>query len=102
MYFAVDLNAQPPTVTLEDADNFRAFQIEASGPRDRMGDAIAPYGRWDGEHAWFEADKVVELAGERGRAEDWQQSFSGLKDYAASHGWTADDGGLRAHVEWSD
>ncbi len=53
MYFDIDLAAQPPTVRLEDLENFRIFQIEASGPRERMADAIAPYGRWDGEFAWF-------------------------------------------------
>ena len=54
MYFDIDLAAQPPKVRLEDLENFRIFQIEASGPRERMADAIAPYGRWDGELAWFD------------------------------------------------
>ena len=54
MYFDIDLAAQPPKVRLEDLENFRIFQIEASGPRERVADAIAPYGRWEGEFAWFD------------------------------------------------
>lgn len=102
MYFDIDLNATPPTVALADADNFRAFQIEATGPADRLGEAIAPYGRWDGEHAWFDPEKVKQLAGERARSEDWQQGFAGLSAYAAEHGYTGEDGSLRAHVEWRE
>ncbi len=102
MHFDIDLSPEPATVRLADQDNFRAFQIEASGPRDRLADAIAPYGRWDGEHAWFDPARVQELAGERGAQADWQQGFSALRSYAAEHGYTGQDGSLRAHVEWRD
>src|SRR4051812_6135672 len=102
MYFDVDLNAEPATVQLADVDNFRAFQIAASGPKERLGDALAPYGRWDGEYAWFQPERVRELAGERGGAEDWNKGFEALQGYAAEHGYTGDDGTLRAHVEWRD
>jgi len=31
---------------------------------------------------------------------DWESAFAGMVEYAASKGWTAEDGSLRAHVEW--
>lgn len=102
MYFDVDLNADVPTVSLQDIDNFRAFQIEAAGPRDRIADALAPYASWDGEHAWFDPARVQDLAGDRGLDADWQQGFAALRGYAAEHGYSGDDGTLRAHVEWRD
>lgn len=102
MHVDIDLSPKPPTVRLADQDNFRAFKIEAAGPRDRIGEAIAPYGRWDGEHAWFDPAPVRELAGGRGAQDDWQQGFAALRSYAAEHGYTGEDGSLRAHVEWRD
>lgn len=102
MYFDVDLSADVPTVSLQDIDNFREFQIEATGPRDRIAAALAPYASWDGAHAWFAPHRVQDLAGARGREADWQQGFAALRDYAAGHGYAGDAGTLRAHVEWRD
>jgi hypothetical protein len=31
---------------------------------------------------------------------DWEAEFTGMVQYAATKGWTSDDGDLRAHVEW--
>ncbi len=102
MYFEVDLNAEPASVRLADADNFRAFQIEASGPRERIAQALEPYGQWDGDHAWLKPTRVRELAGERARQQEWQHGFKALQTYAAEHGYLREDGLLRAHVEWQD
>lgn len=102
MYFDIDLSVEPPRVRLADADNFRAFQIEACGPPERMGQAIAPYGRWDGEFAWLAPAQVMHLAGARGGQADWQEGFERLRSYAAEHGYAGPDGSLRAHVEWRD
>jgi hypothetical protein len=30
----------------------------------------------------------------------WEQEFIGMVEYAATKGWTSDDGALRARVEW--
>ncbi|MFZ0043360.1 MAG: hypothetical protein WAK93_18770, partial [Solirubrobacteraceae bacterium] len=62
--------------------------------------AIAPYGRWDGEHAWFAPAAVTQLSGARADSEEWRQGFAALQAYAAEHGYVGDDGSLRAHVEW--
>jgi hypothetical protein len=45
---------------------------------------------------------AVDAAREDGTslAPDWETEFVGMVDYAASKGWTAEDGSLRAHVEW--
>lgn len=102
MYFDVDLNAEVPTMSLQDLDNFHAFQIEARGPRDRMADALSAYATWDGEHAWFEPARVRDLAGDRAHDADWQRGFDALREYAVEHGYTGDGGTLRAHVEWRE
>jgi hypothetical protein len=51
-------------------------------------------------------DAVRRLAGDAAEEDgrlldpDWESAFAGMVDYAASKGWTAEDGSLRAHVEW--
>ena len=102
MYFDINLGPEPPVVSLQDLDNFRMFQIEASGPRERIGEAIAPYGRWDGEFAWFDPDKVTEAAGARAAEPSWQEGFRSMCDYGAQHGYIGEDGSIRAHVEWRE
>ena len=32
--------------------------------------------------------------------DDWDAEFASMLAYAASRGWIADDGSIRAHVEW--
>jgi hypothetical protein len=47
-------------------------------------------------------DAVRRLAREDGGSLDatWESAFTGMVDYAASKGWTGEDGSLRVHVEW--
>ena len=33
---------------------------------------------------------------------EWERKFGGMVEYAATKGWTSDDGALRAHVEWGN
>jgi hypothetical protein len=33
---------------------------------------------------------------------DWESGFGAMLDSAATNGWIADDGSIRAHVEWAD
>jgi hypothetical protein len=100
MYFAIDLNERPPTVALMDLDNFRAFQIEATGPTEAIPEAIAPYGRWDGDHAWIRPDAVKQAAGSRATQVEWQAGFEAMTTFATEHGYVDGDGSLRAHVDW--
>jgi hypothetical protein len=30
----------------------------------------------------------------------WEHEFNGMVTYAATKGWTSEDGSLRAHIEW--
>ncbi len=45
---------------------------------------------------------ALEAAGQAGASLDpeWDTEFSGMVEYAATRGWTSEDGSLRAHVEW--
>lgn len=102
MYWHIDLRPSPATVQLMDVDNFRAFQIEATGPREAMAAALAPYGRWEDDHGWFDPDAVRRAAGDRAADPAWQEGFEAMTAYAREHDYLADDGFLRAHVEWQD
>jgi hypothetical protein len=31
---------------------------------------------------------------------DWDERFDAMVEQAAQHGWIADDGAIRAHIEW--
>jgi hypothetical protein len=46
-------------------------------------------------------DAVRRLAGSDLPVTDqWESGFRAMIDYAATRGWVADDGTIRAHVEW--
>ncbi|MGP0108959.1 MAG: hypothetical protein ACLPR9_08865 [Acidimicrobiales bacterium] len=47
---------------------------------------------------------ATEVALEEGRPLDpgWEAGFGGMLEYAAGKGWIADDGAVRAHVEWGE
>lgn len=86
-------------VSLEDADNFKAFKVVAATASDealRTALAEAGAGRLDGEHVWVSADWLRAQAG--GSAE-WGKNFEGLLAFAGSKGWLDDQGAVRAHIE---
>jgi hypothetical protein len=45
---------------------------------------------------------AVEAAAGQGRTvgPEWDTGFASMLEYAATHGWLAEDGSIRAHVEW--
>jgi hypothetical protein len=99
MYLDVNLSSRPAAITLREPDDFKAFKLVRRGAGELAG-AIAEVGRVDGEdHAYVRPDAVRALAGARGRDAGWQESFAAMLDYAGQHGWIADDGAIRAHVE---
>ncbi|MFN8164241.1 MAG: hypothetical protein U0R26_10545 [Solirubrobacterales bacterium] len=104
MYFAVDLATEPPSVTLAEPDDFKAFEIRVvddGGDRGRLKEAIAPLGSLDDEgYAWLRQEDVKRLAGDRAADPAWTESFEGLVGYARSHDWVNARGELRAHTEW--
>jgi len=54
------------------------------------------------------ADGVRRLAGDAANRErlpldpEWEVGFAAMIDAAAANGWIAEDGSIRAHVEWAD
>jgi hypothetical protein len=71
-----------------------ALRAHAAGTVDPQGDAcIAP---------GVIRRLVHEAASAGGSGIDagWDARFSSMLDEAASRGWVAEDGGVRAHVEW--
>lgn len=87
---------------LADPENFRELSIVAPGGPAGAGvpEALAKLGRLEGDdHVFVDQERLIELAGARGRDPDWRKSFDGMIGFAQSHGWLADDGAVRVHVE---
>ncbi len=83
MRIEISLATVPPSVTLHEPDDFRAFSV------------VVP----EVEHAWVDPGQVIALAD--GAGAEWRGSFDGMVEYARSKGWVRDDGAIRAHVERS-
>jgi len=100
------------TVTLAEAEDTGRFALRVVGPAGatgpqthdvhRLGDVLvaAGVGRLGPEgDAFIRPDAVrFHSAGQVGAG--WEERFVAMVDYAASRGWTADDGWIQAHVEW--
>ena len=90
--------AQDLKVSLEDADNFKAFKVvDATASEESLRTALAnaDAGRLDGEHVWVSADW---LRAQAGGSPEWDKNFEGLLAYAGSTGWLDDNGAVRAHI----
>ncbi len=54
----------------------------------------------DDEHIWLSAETVRDVVPEK--IDSWERGFSQMIDYAASKGWTENNGALiRSHIEWA-
>jgi hypothetical protein len=104
MDVAIDLSRTPPAVELLEPGDFKSFRVTIAGaaPGDTSGlaDALAPYGRLDGDHVLVQPDGVRALAGDRATDPEWQKSLDGMLGYAASKGWVDETGAIQAHCEW--
>jgi hypothetical protein len=100
MIVHVDLAAAPPAVTLQDAEDLRAFKVVTTGGEDpaALAGALQGVGRVapDG-HAFIDPDAVRRLAGDRDAP--WRESFAQMLAYAHTKGWLDADGAIQAHVE---
>ena len=83
MHIAIDLESVPPTVTLEDPDDFTSFRVLLRHPAE----------------TFVPRALVEELAGARAGEAGWRAGFEAMIVYAAEHGWINDAGAIRAHVE---
>ncbi len=99
-------------VTLAEAEDTGHFALRVAGPPGasggrevdvhRLADVLAAAGvgrLGPGGDAFIRPEAVrFHAAGQVGAG--WEERFSAMVDYAASRGWTADDGWIQAHVEW--
>ena len=85
-------------VRLLQADDLRRFSI-AMPDTDAARMALASVARLDGhDHAWIAPERVRALATRP--PPDWDAQFAATIGYAASKGWTDEDGALRAHIDY--
>ncbi len=116
MELVVDLATKE--VTLRDDDDLTRFSVRAiprpgkgSGCVDLSAVAQALEARSVGTvdpdgHALIPPAEIRRLARESssGRrttvGQQWDDGFSSMLEYAASKGWVAADGAVRAHIEW--
>lgn len=89
---------------LEGAADFKRFNIllnpaPATGTAIDLDTALAPVGVADGEgHAWVRPDALRTLSPHAGHP-DWEEGFAAMLRFAGQHGWTDDQGRIRAHIE---
>ena len=92
-------------LTLEDAQNFRAFKLVVEDERGRLADVRrATAGKAelpDADTAWIFEDALRHWPGvEHDGA--WQQNFSAMIEKARPHGWIDDARkAIKAHIEWT-
>ncbi len=85
MRITIDLSSVPPVLTLLDADDLTSLAIEVA----------------QSEHAYVTPEDLRELAGDAASDPEWAERFQKMLEYARGHGWTRDDGAVRAHIEWT-
>lgn len=106
MYVKVDLQASPPSLSLEEAANCKQFHVLAVGAGDDAAVAAALSSAGAGRassnpgHVYIPIDTVRTMAGDAGVASSWGDEFSGMVGYASSKGWLDDSGtAIEAHIE---
>jgi hypothetical protein len=101
MKIHLDPGQPRPEPRLIDPTNFRELSIVVSDPTAAgVPEALATIGRVEGDdHVFVDQSLLIELAGPLGDDADWRSSFDGMIAYAESHGWVAEDGAVRVHVE---
>ena len=87
-------------VGLEDLDMLTEFKVVAPETlRGCIGQALAPAGRFDGEHAWI--SEVWLRKTTAGQPETWGVGFEKMLAFARVKGWfDPSTGAVRAHVDW--
>ena len=85
--------------SVEDPANLRQLHAEFRRVNDNAAAAAlaaAGLGTVDGDHAWLDAG-ALRAAGDGSAA--WATGFDGMLAYAASKGWSSEDGArVRAHI----
>lgn len=101
MQIHIDPRQPSPEPSLVDPTNFRELSIVVPDMTAQgVPDALARLGRLEGgDHVFVDQTLIVRLAGPLADEAEWCESFDGMIAYASSHGWVADDGTVRVHVE---
>ena len=102
MKIQVSPNQPNPGPLLTDPTNFRELSVVISGDSTEadVPKVLATLGRLEGDdHVFVDQALLITLAGPLADDPEWRRSFDGMIAYASSHGWVADDGAVRVHVE---
>jgi hypothetical protein len=91
-------------ITLDDANNFRAFKVVVNIPEATLEEArvaLAGIAKLpDRDTAWVSADALRQWRSVKDDAE-WQQGFDTMIETAKPHGWIDEaNNAVKAHVEW--
>lgn len=98
------LKAGIQRIEVEDAADFTRLYLDGGGQalgeiRVLIEDDASMTADPDDQHVWVSIARL-ELAAERAAAPEWREKFAKMVDYAATSGWTSDDGTqVRAHIE---
>jgi len=88
---------------LEGAADFKRFSLRldlVSGHD--LHTALAPVGEPAGDsHAWVRPEALRALSPHAGQIA-WEEGFAAMVRFAAQHGWTDDQGRIRAHIEHAE
>jgi hypothetical protein len=93
-----------PEVRVEDVDDLTKLHLAVGAVTDEEVDAALRSGGLgrlvDGDTGLLDVAALRAAAEPRASSATWAQDFEGMVSYAASKGWTADDGAsLQVHVE---
>lgn len=107
MYVRVDLSAHPASVSLEEPDDCRRFEVHVEGGSDpgRVAEALASseVGRLeDRDDAFIQVAAVRRLAAGR-VPEGWDKDFEAMVGHARRKGWFDPyDEAIEVHCRWPD
>jgi hypothetical protein len=80
MILRIDVGSAPPLLTLLESDDLKAFKAEVTV----------------GSHLWVAPEQLERLGP---ASAEWKRGLEAMVAFAAEHGWTDDEGRVRAHVE---
>ena len=100
----ISIDIRKGTASIDEQDIFTAFHVRSSTKDESLVAAavedLAIPG--DDSHVWVSIEWVIANTPE-GISDEWEKSFLGMVEYAASKGWVNQPGThLKAHIEIDD
>lgn len=100
MIVRVAMGSDGPSVVLDDVGTFTALHVAAEPTlADELDAALGDLGAFDGTHAWLVPAGLERLAG-AAADDEWRAGLDATLAYAEANGFLAENGAVRAHVEW--